>query len=67
MKSINRLSLETNNPMESCNGNGGDPLIIAAVGGSLCLMAFGAYAICLMPILLGVINEESLCTSLLCN
>ena len=31
--------------MESCSGNGGDPLISAAVGGSLCLMGFGDYAI----------------------
>ena len=67
MKSINRLSLETKNPMESCSGNGGNPLISAAVGGSLCLIVFGDYAICLMPILLGVISEESLCTSWLCN
>ena len=53
--------------MESCSGNGDDSLISAAVGGSLCLMVFEDYAICLIPILLGVINEESLCTSWSCN
>ena len=46
--------------MESYSGNGGDPLISAAVGESLCLMAFVVYAICLIPILPGVIIEESL-------
>lgn len=53
--------------MESCSGNGDDSLISAAVGGSLCLVVFENYAICLMPMLLGVIKEESRCTSLLCN
>ena len=67
MKPINRLSLGTQNPLESCSGNGGNQLISAAVGGSLCLIVFGDYAICLMPILLGVISEEGLCTSWLCN